>query len=188
MANADRVKQPWFGGARSVAEQMMGLEAALAEARGKSVLDLGCAEGAISFAFARGKAGRVRAMDYNASMIAQAQAEQEEIGVHNLSFEVADFSDWIADPRALWGQFDIVLALAVLHKLSSPAAGAAFCADVCASLLVIRFPKGSSGRIRAKQHPHDTADVPKILTSKGFVRERKEVGPRGEWVQYWRRK
>lgn len=185
MADARSVKQPWFGGARSVAEQMMGLEAALAEAPGKSVLDLGCAEGAIAFAFARGKAGRVRAMDYNAAMVEQAQEEQDESGVSNISFECADLSDWIAAPRP--AKFDIVLALAVLHKLSSPAAGAAFCADVCASLLVIRFPKGSSGRIHSKQHPHNVADVPKILTRKGFVWERKEVGPRGEWVQYWRR-
>lgn len=166
----------------------MGLEAALAETPGKRVLDLGCAEGAIAFAFARARAAYVSAMDYNALMVKQAQEEQERLGLRNIAVEYADLSDWIEAPRASWGQFDIVLALAVLHKLTSPRAGAEFCADVCSSLLVIRFPKGSSGRIHSKQHPHDTADVPKILTGKGFVRERKEVGPRGEWVQYWRRK
>jgi hypothetical protein len=84
------------------------------------------------------------------------------------------------------GRYDIVLALAVLHKsLNIPAAVTAL-TGVCDDLMVIRLPYGSTGFLQAK-HGESTCDLLTAMPERGFVLERTEMGPREEWVQYWRR-
>lgn len=185
MAKADAVNQPWFGGARTLSEQMLGLGPALAEARGKTVLDLGCAEGAIAIEFAKAGAKSVSGCDYNAAMIETANAELAKAGPLPVEFRHLNIEDEIKSGAS--PQFDIVLALALLHKLNDPAAGVRFCAESARDLIVIRLPKGSTGRIRGKHAQNMNADIPVIMKSCGFKRERKEAGPRGEWVHYYRR-
>lgn len=180
----------WFAipgvqdGPRTLAEQMTGLDAALAEASGKSVLDLGCAEGLIALEFAKAGAASVFGYDYNADLIEVARSELAKAGQLPVRFYQANMSDMVCGAGG--PTWDIVLALAVLHKLLDPAAGVRFCAKLSRSLIVIRLPAGSTGKIRGK-HSGVDADVPVILAECGFKRERKEAGPRGEWVQYWRR-
>lgn len=188
----------WFAipgvqeGPRTLAEQMLGLDAALAEADGKTVCDLGCAEGLIAMEFAKAGARSVYACDYNEQMIVTAKAEQAKLPPDprrvDVAFYHADLRELIREERAsgeIW-QYDIVLALAILHKLNDPADGARFCCEIARSLIVVRLPAGSTGLIRGK-HTGRPADVPAIFAACGFRRERKEEGPRGEWIQYWRR-
>lgn len=184
MADAGAIVQPWFGGARTLAEQMLGLEPALAEARGKTVADFGTAEGAIAIEFAKAGAASVYACDYNEAMIEAAKVELVKTGSLPVEFECADMMDMIL--AGVSARYDIVLALSLLHKLTDPASGVRFCAESARSLIVVRLPAGSTGKIRGK-HSGLRADVPVILSSCGFRRERKEPGPRGEWVQFWRR-
>lgn len=172
-------------GPRSIDEQMMGLAPALTEATGKTVLDLGCAEGSIALEFARAGALNVFGCDYNAGFIDTANRQLKRVGPAAVRFQHADIADLLAAYER--PQYDIVLALAILHKLPDPAAGAKFCAQSARSLIVVRLPQGSTGTIRSKHVRHMRCDLPQTFASCGFVRERKEIGPRGEWVQYWRR-
>lgn len=172
-------------GARTLDEQLLGLEVALLECAGKSVLDLGAAEGLIAIEFAKRGASRVLGVDSNVEFIRVAREELRKANPLPVQFEIADVMELATDylPPV---KYDIVLALAILHKLEDPAAGVRFCAESASDLIVIRLPRGSSGLIEGKftQVP---ADVPVILVRHGFVIARKEQGPRGEWVHYYRR-
>lgn len=176
---------PGQDGDRTLTEQMLGLAPAILETRGKTVLDLGCAEGLIALEFAKSGAASVYGIDYNEALLDVARDELVKAGPLPVQFERADISEMVnAEARPQW---DIVLALAVLHKLTNPEAGARFCAASSRSLIVVRYPMGSQGRIRGKHAPDKHADVPVILKECGFKRERKDHGPRGEWVHYFRK-
>lgn len=183
-------KRGWFAipgvtfGDRTLAEQMMGVEPALAEAKDKTVLDLGCAEGCIALEFAKAGA-TVLGWDYNADLIETARSELAKVGPLPVAFELARIERTLIDPER--PQFDIVLALAVLHKLPDPQAGVRFCAETARELVVIRLPKGSTGFIRSKHHKHMGADIPEILHDYSFTLEQTLDGPRGELVMHWRR-
>lgn len=169
-----------INGPRTLEEQMLGLQPALDEAAGKSCLDLGCAEGLIGIEFAKAGAVSVRGIDYNAELIAMARALPA-----NVTLELGDVTSLVLSPDR--PQYDIVLALAILHKLPDPTAAVRYCAQTARDLIVVRLPAGSTGTFRSKNYPHGRADVPATMTQCGFVRERKEEGPRGEWVHYYRR-
>lgn len=186
MKNKGWIKIPGVqDGARTLQEQMLGLVPALAETPGKTVLDLGCAEGLIALEFAKAGARSVYGIDYNETLLDVAHSELTKAGQFPVEFKHADLIHIIQGKRRR--QFDIVLALAVLHKLPDPESAIRFCAQSARSLLVIRLPYGSVGNLRGKYAPHPRADIREILPDCGFVRERKEPGPRGEWVHYWRR-
>lgn len=178
MANGIALRQSWFGGARRVAEQMIGLDEALAECSGKSVLDLGCAEGAIALAFARAGASRVVGIECNAYSVKVAlefcgdlvRIEQGNLNTMRL-------------PEGPW---DIVLALAIIHKMRSPTNLIADIAGTGAALVVVRLPGGSSGTFQTK-HYGTPCDVNAEFVRNGYVLGTALPGPQDELVQYWRR-
>ncbi len=181
----------WFhiprvqNGDRSLVEQMEGLAPALAEAHGKTIADLGCAEGLIALEFAKVGATDVVGVDYNVAMIDVARRLWGRNSALPVRFLYGDVK--AVKPFGKKGKFDIVLALAVLHKLLDPADGVRFCADLAASLLVIRLPIGSTGAIVSKHGANSEADICAILPTLGFTLDKVLPGPRGELVQYWRR-
>lgn len=185
------MRKGWFKipgvqqGDRTLAEQLLGLSFALQEACSKTVGDLGCAEGLISLEFARAGAASVYGCDYNPELLETALDELERNPGLPVSYEFRDIAESIS--QGWKPQFDIVLALAVLHKLPDPSAGVKLCAEMARDLVVVRLPLGSTGVIRSKHYRHMRCNLPEEFMQHGFRRERKEIGPRGEWVQYWRR-
>lgn len=187
-------KGTWFqipgiqDGERSIDEQLLGLESALAEASaGKTVWDLGCAEGAIAFAFMKAGA-TVEACDFNNTMIETAlnlRGRLPDAERRRIQFRVADLRYSLAD--GLKARFDIVLALAVVHKLPKPEAALGYIARAAKSLVVIRLPGGSQGRFLSKNYRAE-CDVNATMPGHGFVLEQAVPGPRDERVQYWRRR
>lgn len=176
----------WFAvpgqtGDRTLAEQLTGLEYALAEAPGKTVSDFGCAEGLISLEFARAGA-TVRACDANLESIEIAKGLRADLSV---SFEALNIN-MIAELSPKPWRADIVLALAILHKLRIPERGLRFMAAATAGLLVIRHQGGSKGLIRSKHNGNSCESAP-ILEECGLRIEREVPGPRDELVHYWRR-
>lgn len=167
-------------GDRTLEEQMRGLKPALAEAKGRSVLDLGCAEGLIGREFARAGAVDVLGLD---SVVHHIRVAKEQCAGFPMRFKVRDLNTHKPAKTPSW---DIVLALAVLHKLELPERGTRYCAIAAKSLVVIRLPVGSAGLIVGK-HSRVECDVRSVMSEQGFALERVEQGPREEMVQYWRR-
>jgi SAM-dependent methyltransferase len=179
----------WFGKHRSFKEQMSGLRPALDFCSGKSVLDIGCAEGLIALEFLKAGASEVFGTDLFEPYVIKAKANAA--GHPRAMFELSDVRQqaelWEKDPTAV-EPFDIVLALAVIHKTYLLEQTTRYCAAMAKEWLIIRLPSyGSNGCIRAKHYPFHEVDTLKVLPSLGFILERDELGPRGERVHYWRR-
>lgn len=177
----------WFGETRSIEEQLCGLAPALAEAKDSTVYDFGCAEGLIALKFLEAGARLVDGFDNNARYLQKARALRKALPAaerERMQFHYRDL-DQLQSPAPLAGR-DIVLALAILHKLRDPEARAREMAELAGTLLVVRLPLGSDGRIRHKHGPAG-CDLRDVLPSCGLTLETTIPGPRGELVQYWRR-
>lgn len=171
-------------GDRSLDEQMLGLGPALEAAKGKSVLDLGCAEGMISREFGA-VASSVLGIEMLADHVAVARVVCKRMP--HVKFIQAELGGWIADhpdPE----KFDIVLALSIAHKLRDPCVLLRFAARSCKEMLVFRGPGKVGmywdGTLRAK-HGGIACHVPTCLRAEGLTEGETLPSGRGEQVQYW---
>lgn len=186
-----QVKKGWFAidgvqtGDRTLAEQLQGLEFALTEAPGKTVLDLGCAEGCIAQAFVRAGARAALGIDNNRAFIDHAVAMNRH---QDTVFYCQDLNAGPDYVDCVSADSDIVLMLAILHKLCDPAKSLREWAAFARDLIVIRLPAGSDGEFGYKHGRHMRCDVRAELPPLGFALERDLPGPRGEKVHYWRRR
>lgn len=189
------MRRGWFkiggvqDGDRTLELQLVGLEPALKAAAGKSVLDLGCAEGLISREFARRGAVPVLGVEIVAEHL---EAARELCAGLPIEFQVADIGKMKLPEDA--GGWDIVLMLAVLHKTREPERVLKMFAAATRELLVIRLPGGAKdGRYSLpERRGNSLVDVARVMAAAGFVLERTERGPetreRGrEPVLYFRR-
>lgn len=124
MAQAQPVKgTPWFKvgakpGDRTLDQQLMGLDPLFAEIEGKSVLDVGCAEGLIAIECARRGASAVTGFEIRSAAVETARKLVKTLaGVGQVYFETGDANHYPPNAR-----YDVVLMLAVLHKLRDPSA------------------------------------------------------------------
>lgn len=172
-------------GDRSVKEQMRGLEKALLYAKDKTVLDLGCAEGCISIEFAKAGAKEVLGVEVLEYHLEVANKLRE--GYPNVRF-MQSFIETLAEHEAT-AQWDVVLALAVLHKLRNVDAGLRYVARSARELIVFRWPQwfDPKGYLRSKRNADDEVHVPTVMREYGFKMERALLGPNAEPVQYWRK-
>lgn len=178
-------RRGWFAmpgvqeGERTLTEQLEGLEPALAACAGKTVLDLGCAEGLIAQVCIERGARRVHGVDANPVMVDRAAA----LGLARASFEHVNLNH-LPEGFIECARADIVLALAIIHKLHEPAASLAVLAGCARERLAIRLPGGSEGAFYSK-HTRQWCDVAAVLKAAGFVFEAMLPGPRNEKVQHW---
>lgn len=172
-------------GDRTVDEQIRGLHWALQECKGRTVLDIGCAEGLIAFEFAKAGASHVHGIEIVRDHIQIAYRLRDKAGLSKaVTFEVADLAALPAPTK----QYDIVLALAVVHKLKDPAIGVRYCAAACRDLFVIRMSKGAKQNTTIKSKRYAAScNVTEEMRRAGFKLERIEAGPREEPVIYYRK-
>ena len=170
-------------GDRTLDEQMMGLAPGLAECKGKTVLDLGCAEGMISREFALAGAGEVVGIELLDSHLEVARKVCAGLRVH---FVCAHLDDYIAAQGKIV-QHDIVLALGIIHKIPDPVVPLRFAARSAKDLLLFRAPANATNGIVCSKYFGRPCNVPEIMKEEGFTEERLIPGVRGEAVQYWRR-
>lgn len=171
-------------GDRTVREQMMGLEHALKEAQGKTVLDLGCAEGMITIEFAKAGASKLIGLEALEHHLSVARELAKPYPIQFVRKMIEDCS------AQEFEQHDIVLALSVLHKLRDCEQGLRNAAGWSRDLLVIRYPQWHDrkhNRLVSKRHLTGV-DVNATMKELGFQRERTMDGPpRHEPLEYWRR-
>ncbi|MGP1675906.1 MAG: class I SAM-dependent methyltransferase [Burkholderiales bacterium] len=178
-------KMPRRPGDRTLAEQILALAPALAECCGKTVLDLGCAEGLISLEFAKAGAIRVLGIDREEFHLEVAN-KLGYAGPCVLKFKQWDLNK--ADPATSLS-YDIVLCLGIIHKLGLPGRGLMFAARSAKTLLLLRSGRGSVDGIIRGKHSGRTCDSAAVMRAEGFVLEKTIDGPvgRDEPVEFWRR-
>lgn len=191
MAHAESVKGRWFSspgqpGDRSLREQMMGLDRLFREVEGKTVLDVGCAEGLLSIELLKSGAERVTGVEIRRDAILEAAhlfASDVIASTKTAHFVVDDANDY--QPKA---DYDIVLMLAVLHKLKDPSTVCARMAAAAMDLVVIRLPPVHAPVINDFRSGHVLHDIGAVMVASGFRLERCGCdGPFNEWVGYYRR-
>lgn len=193
MAQAQPVKgRPWFStpdapGDRTLEQQLLGLENLWPEIEGKTVLDVGCAEGLISLECIRSGAGYLLGVDSRNMAVNYAIANGRNdpaTNALNWQFGVADANVYAPDQR-----FDIVLMLAVLHKLKNPSEACRRIVTAArAGLVVIRLPPKHAPDIVDARSGGKIHHIGDVMFALGFDLERAATdGPFGEWVGYYRR-
>lgn len=175
-------------GDRSVEDQLRGLQPALAAAKGKTVLDLGCAEGAISLEFAKAGATHVRGLELHEGHL---EVARQICAGYPCDFVRVDLNTGDYPPPS--DPVDIVLALAVIHKLEDPESALSWYADAARELVVLRLPAwADKASFRHERGHRGLIDCARILAPLRFSLERIERGPsidRGqEPVVYFRRR
>lgn len=162
----------------------MGLGPLRQEVRGKTVLDVGCAEGGIDFWLAPW-ALRVVGIEVRKDAVEEARADAKRMDLKNVHFRWQDATQ----PFHKDMDFDIVLMLAVLHKVKDPTAMCRHYARVARDLVVIRLPPATAPRIIDKRSDNVPHDIHVVMRQEGFEPESTGfTGPYGEWVGYYRRR
>ena len=174
------------GGDRTIKEQMIGLDRALAETNGKTVLDMGCAEAAIARNFALAGAISVLGMEVIEEHLKFARLHC--VDVPQVTLVNIDFRSHL--PREVKDneRYDIVLALAIIHKLHVPEVPLRFAAQSSKSLVVLRLPRWSRRGIVKSKQGFNPCNVFEVMAEEGFELEFETMGPHAEPMQYWRRK
>ena len=180
----------WFAvdgiqsGVRTVERQTKGLEVLQARAKGKTVLDLGCAEGLIANWFVQAGAHVADGIDYSTSRIMLGGG----IVSNRVLLHTADLNDLSTMP-GLWRSYDIVLLLAILQKLEHPAVLLDFAIKRCRGCLAIRAPAAVLDDARSGNVPLDIkahverAGFETIQESDGFPDDPRHIDPDGDaWL------
>lgn len=182
-------KQPkigWFTvnkrhlGDRTLEQQLTGLGPLVAGIKGKTVLDVGAAEGLIS----------IHLVDHGAIAAHGVEIVPTHVKVANklrkdraCLFEVGDANTWA--PKR---QYDVVILLALLHKLKNPAEACMRFAAAARETVVIRLPPTGPVIIdeRSESQPFDIGEC---MRHAGFeLGLNGPLGPFDEWMGYYTRK
>jgi hypothetical protein len=139
---------------------------------------------------AKSGASFVRGVDTREDAIATAITQWRNTpGVHDkhLRFHVGDASTF--DPRSTAAAgFDIIIMLAVLHKLKNPTAACARLVAHAHDLVVIRLPPEHAPTIIDERSGNEPHHIDATMERSGFALEHAACdGPFGEWVGYYRR-
>ena len=153
-------------GRHPVAHRLEGLAPLFARTAGASLLDLGCAEGLVSLAFAReGGAARIHGFDVDPGRTAFARhLFSREAGGVEARFRTADLERWTAflgeNRDLLLPAYDVVLFLGLYHHLSEGARRETLegALDRCGRWFALRTPRRLVER----------DDLEGILRNRGF--------------------
>lgn len=182
MADAEPIKG-WFAtadrpGDRTLEMQMLGLDPLLDECKGANILDVGCAEGLISIELAK-RGAEVTGVDIVESHIEMARHLRGHLSCR---FEIQDANEYQPD------DYDIILLLAIMHKLKDPSRACARFANAAKNLVVMRLPPEHAPSIVDERSGYVKHDMSAVMTWYGFELERVTRGSFSEWTGYYRRR
>lgn len=185
-AGALSVVKCWFkiqgqDGDRTLEQQLLGLDDGLAIARGKTVLDLGSAEGLIAKEFLLRGAKHATCVE-----IVKANADRAVLELKGLSSKVVNEN---VEKFVLTNneRYDVVLALAILHKLKDPAAVIDYVGRVTDRLAIIRLPAETPGFVRGARSNNVAVYVTPILEDNLLFLKYVRRGSFNEWIGYYSR-
>jgi 2-polyprenyl-3-methyl-5-hydroxy-6-metoxy-1,4-benzoquinol methylase len=187
-------KRGWFAidgvqrGDRTLAQQMAGLQLLPELVHERTVLDLGCAEGLIAVEAVLAGAVLVDAVDYNEELLETAVNYRDSKGIdkNRLRFHRLNLAD--ALPTYLSAQYDVVLALSIIHKLYDMTTFVRRMAEQSKYVIVIRYPTNTrDGIVHCKYNRNLRVDVPRLMRMYGFAQFAEREGSNAELVVYWRR-
>lgn len=176
------MRRGWFkmhdqDGDRTLHDQLKGLDRI--DWSGKTVLDLGCAEGLISKYAAQSGASGVTGIEIVPGHVERAI---KECDCHPCTFECADLNTWSSEAK-----YDIVLMLAILHKLKNPSAALERFLRNARELVVMRLPPKKAPWMivdaRSKLVPHN---LMLVMTKHRWQLVEESRGHFEEWVGMWR--
>jgi SAM-dependent methyltransferase len=176
----------WFStpgrpGDRTLADQLKGLDPLLEACKGKTVLDVGCAEGLISLELVKRGASAVHGVEIVKEHVEVARRASAGLPV---MFEHADLNHW--RPRR---EYHIVIALAVLHKLRNPTEVAKALAGAARELVVLRLPPRDAPVIIDSRSGHEPHHIGDAMGDMGFeLAEESYAGHYNEWVGVYTRR
>lgn len=181
---ADAELKGWFKGEnrpgdRTLEQQLLGLDPLFDEAKGSTILDVGCAEGLISIELAK------RGADvHGIEKIERHVEEARRLRAHySCRFEVGDANTYQPD-----GEYHIVLLLGILNKLKLPSQACARFAAAAKSLVVMRLPPQHAPAVVAQRSGFVKHDMQAVMTWYGFELERVTRGSFSEWTGWFRRR
>lgn len=181
----------WTGGPggakgdRTIEQQLTGLRELWPRVAGKWVLDVGSAEGAISLECCRKGATYVEGWERRKDAVewARRQAQAADLPAR---FHEVDVDGATHGTR----RFDVILLLAILHKLKRPEAAFAAVLDRHAEptcLVVLRTRAADWPVMRDVRSDHRKVDLHRIIYARGFTLVHEDKGPKvdgqpAEWV------
>jgi 2-polyprenyl-3-methyl-5-hydroxy-6-metoxy-1,4-benzoquinol methylase len=180
---------PWFiigdnNGQVSVERQYSGLH--VIDFAGKTVLEIGCAEGLVALENRRRGAAVVHGVEYLERAVEVARSLAGVLGVND---HVKFFQGDVRDLKQMFGQpgmlpvYDIVLAMAVLQKVPNQERSMADLLRRCGSTFVIRLPMRRLHRHRLIRTGWSwgACDPVEVAVKNGFELKWESCGyPRGE--------
>ena len=178
---AEQVKEGWFTtkgrrGDRTLKSQVQGLARLIESVPGKSVLDIGCAEGLISMHLVDKGAIAAHGVEIIKGHVEVANKLRKD---RPCMFEAGDANDWA--PKR---QYDIVIMLAVLHKLRDPTAAVKRYAAAARELVVIRMPPYGF-MLRDERSGNVPHDIELAMNAAGWQLDHQTTGPTDEVVGYF---
>lgn len=164
-------------GDRTLDQQIKGLDAI--DFRGKTVLELASAEGLMSKWMIERGAKSVDGIEIVAEHVKEAWRQCAGLPC---GFDVDDLNIAHAPRKS----YDLVMALAILHKVKDPSAVARRYARCCKEM-VIRLPPENAPLIVDARSGNVPYDIDKVMRGEGFERTRVTEGHLREWTaQYVR--
>lgn len=186
MGKPQQVKTRWFTvgndiGDRTLESQMQGLDPLLEVIPGKTFLDAGCAEGLISIELCKAGALAGHGVEIVPGHVKLANKLRKDAPV---TFEEGNLNTW-RPKRA----YDVVLALAILHKLNRPDEVCAALAEAAREWFVFRLPSANKPwTIVDARTAHRPFDIGRVLEQNGFEFRQLTLGPFNEPTGFWRRR
>jgi len=169
-------------GDRTVEEQLTGLGTICANVGGKTVLDLGCAEGLIGLHLVQ-KCGAAHVDGFSLVKSEIAVGERLAAGLP-IALNAADLNEartWLPHAAA---RYDVVLLLSILHKFSRPGDVLELALERAGDWVAVRLPAPIINDARSNWKPFDVRPV----LQEQFDLVETPKGPRNEWQTIWRRR
>jgi SAM-dependent methyltransferase len=183
----DPVGKGWFEipgvqrGDRTLAQQMLGLAPLLPMVTGKAVLDLGSAEGLIGLELLRAGAALVHGIELVPERVDLANQACRDYPALFVQGDLSDLDQ--LDRGPFLACYDVVLALAIMHKLAEPEQLLAAAIERALDLLVIRAEPVFTDR----RSGHRPIRVAETVRSSGFILLHETIGTFKEWTAIYQR-